>query len=136
MDVVLKAGVNTLKFTSETSEGGPNFDMFTFGVDGVEIYDGTQKMPDTTVALPAVPFRGGVSFNPRTGMLYTPRAGFAEVYFYDMSGTMRLGVSRNVKAGANTFELDRKLLPKGMYVVKVRIDGKNAAVSKFWNGVR
>ena len=136
VDVVLKAGVNTLKFTSETSEGGPNFDMFTFGVNGVEIYDGTQKLPDTTVALPAVPFRGGVTFNPSTGVLFTPHAGFAEIYFYDMSGTMRMGVSGNVKAGANTIELDRKLLPKGLYVVKVRIDGKNAAVSRFWHGVR
>jgi hypothetical protein len=136
VDVVLKAGVNTLKFTSETSEGGPNFDMFTFGVDGVEIYDGTQKLPDTTVAVPMVPFRSGVAFNPRTGMLYTPRAGFAEVYFYDMSGAMRMGVSGSVNAGANAINLDRKMLPKGMYVVKVRIDGKNAAVSKFWNESR
>ena len=136
VDVPLNAGVNTLKFTSETSEGGPNFDMFTFGIDGVEIYDGTQKLPDSTVDVPAVPFRSGVTFNPSTGVLFTPHAGFAEVYFYDMSGTMRMGVSGNVKAGSNTIMLDRELLPKGLYVVKVRIDGKNAAVSKFGHGVR
>ena len=136
VDVSLVAGVNTLKFTSVTSEGGPNFDMFTFGIDGVEIYDGSQQIPDATTPMPVVSPRGGVSFNPRTGMLYTPRAGFAEVYFYDMSGAMRMGVSGSVKTGANTIELDRNMLPRGMFVVKVRIDGKNAAVSKFWNEVR
>lgn len=136
VDVVLKAGVNTLKFTSETSEGGPNFDMFTFGIDGVEIYDGSQKLPDSTVGVPTVSFKSGVTFNPQTSMLYTPRAGFAEIYFYDMSGAMRMGVSGNVKAGTNTIKLDRELLPRGLYVVNVRIDGKNASVSKFWSGVR
>ena len=99
--------------------------MFTFGIDGVELYDGTQKLDDdSTTALPVIPFVGTVSFNPSTGMLFTPRAGFAEVYFYDMSGAMRMGISRNVSAGATTFALDRELLPKGMYVVKVKLDGK------------
>jgi rhamnogalacturonan endolyase len=66
--------------------------------------------------------------------LYTPKAGFAEVYVYDMSGAMRMGVSQNVNAGSTTISLDRELLPKGVYIVKVRIDGKNLAVSKFWKG--
>ena len=134
VDVKLVQGVNTLTFKSLTSDGGPNFDMFTFGIDGVEIYDGTQKVKDPTTALPVVPFKSGVVFNPATGVLFTPKAGFAEVYVYDMSGAMRMGVSRNVDAGSTTISLDRELLPKGMYMVKVRIDGKNLAVSKFWNG--
>jgi len=134
VDVKLVQGVNTLTFKSLTSDGGPNFDMFTFGIDGVELYDGTQKVKDPTTALPVVPFKSGVVFNPATGVLFTPKAGFAEVYVYDMSGAMRMGVSRNVDAGSTTVSLDRELLPKGMYMVKVRIDGKNLAVSKFWNG--
>ena len=134
VDVKLVQGVNTLTFKSLTSDGGPNFDMFTFGIDGVELYDGTQKVKDPTTALPVVPFKSGVVFNPATGVLFTPKAGFAEVYVYDMSGAMRMGVSRNVEAGSTTVSLDRELLPKGMYMVKVRIDGKNLAVSKFWNG--
>ena len=123
VDVSLNAGVNTLKFTSMTSDGGPNFDMFTFGIDGVELYDGTQKLPDPTPILTAVPFKGGLSFTPSTGVLFTPRAGFAEVYFYDMSGAVRLGVSKNVSTGSNTLAIDRGVLPKGMYVVKVKLDG-------------
>ena len=123
VDVKLEPGVNTFTFKSLTSDGGPNIDMFTFGIDGVELYDGTQELgPSEIVA--AVPFGGGVTFSPSTGVLFTPRAGFAEVYFYDMSGAMRMGVSRNVTAGATTFALDREMLPKGMYMVKVKLDGK------------
>jgi hypothetical protein len=124
VDVTLAAGVNKLTFTSLTSDGGPNFDMFTFGIDGVEIYDGTQKIPDSTDGLPAVPFKGIASFNPSTGVLFTPRAGFAEVYFYDMSGTMRMGVSGNVNSGLTSLNLDSEMLPKGVYVLKVKVDGR------------
>ena len=120
IDVNLKAGVNTFKFSSTTSEGGPNFDMFTFGIDGVEIYDGSQK----TVVGSIVPFKNGVNFNPSTGLLFTPRAGFAEVYFYDMAGNMRMGISKNVVAGSNEIDMEREVLPKGMYIVKVKLDGK------------
>jgi hypothetical protein len=108
--------------------------MFTFGIDGVELYDGTQEIGDTTsIALQGTPFRGGVKFNPSTGMLFTPHAGFAEVYLYDMSGAMRMGVSGNVTAGMSEISLDRELLPKGLYVVKVKFDGKLMQKSVFRN---
>ena len=132
IDVSLKAGVNTLKLSSATSDGGPNVDMFTFGIDGVELYDGSQGLTVNTV----VPFKSGVSFNSSTGILFTPRAGFAEVYIYDMSGAMRMGFSKNVMAGSNEFAFDREMLPKGIYTVNVKLDGKTVAVSRFWNGVR
>ena len=118
IDVKLNAGVNTIKLSSMTSDGGPNVDMFTFGIDGVVLYDGSQ-----TTTFPAFTSRNGASFNPSTGVLYSPYAGFAEVYFYDMSGMMRMGVSGNVNAGANTVAIDRDMLPKGMYVVKVKVNG-------------
>ena len=127
IDVVLQPGVNTLTFSSLSGDGGPNFDMFTFGTDGIEIYDGTQKVQSF---VPAAPNRSGVVFNPATGILFTPKAGFAEVYFYDVSGAMRLGISKNVVPGANTLALDRKVLPKGMYVVKVMLDGKLVSATK------
>jgi hypothetical protein len=124
IDVKLEVGVNTLKFSSMTSDGGPNFDMFTFGIDGVELYDGTQKIDTNTTIATFVPFKTGVTFNPSTDMLFTPKAGFAEVYFYDMAGNMRMGVSQNVSAGSTPMALDHDMLPKGMYVVKVKVDGK------------
>ena len=131
VDVKLVQGVNTLTFKSLSDEGGPNFDMFTFGIDGVELYDGSQKIKDPTTVLPVVPFKSGVVFNPSTGVLFTPKAGFAEVYLYDMSGAMRMGVSQNVNAGSTTISLDRELLPKGMYVVKIKLNGKAVFANKF-----
>ena len=131
VDVLLKAGVNTLTFSSTTSEGGPNFDMFTFGIDGVELYDGTQKIDTSTTTLPVVPFKSGVAYDLSTGVLFTPRAGFAEVYFYDMSGNMRVGISQNVSAGSTIMALDRDMLTKGVYVVKVKLDGKAVFAKKF-----
>ena len=122
IDVYLKMGVNTLRLSSMTSDGGPNVDMFTFGIDGVELYDGTQVVPPISIAPQT--FRSGVIFNVTTGTLFTPRAGFAEVYFYDMSGAVRMGISKNVTAGVNEFAIDRDALPKGAYTVKVKLDGK------------
>ena len=131
VDVKLVQGVNTLTFKSLTSDGGPNFDMFTFGIDGVELYDGTQKIDTSTTALPVIPFKSGVMFNPANGVLFTPKAGFAEVYFFDMSGAMRMGVSQNVAAGTSVLALDRNVLPKGTYLVKVMLNGKAVSVKKF-----
>ena len=122
IDVYLKMGVNTLRLSSMTSDGGPNVDMFTFGIDGVELYDGTQVVPPISIAPQT--FRSGVIFNVTTGTLFTPRAGFAEVYFYDMSGAVRMGISKNVTAGVNEFAIDRDALPRGAYTVKVKLDGK------------
>ena len=131
IDVKLVPGVNTLKLTSMTSEGGPNVDMFTFGIDGVELYDGTQKLDTSITVMPLVSFNSGVFFNPVSGVLFTPKAGYAEVYFYDMSGNVRMGMSKNVMAGTNEFTVDRDVLPKGMYVIKVKIDGKAVSAKKF-----
>ena len=105
--------------------------MFTFGIDGVEIYDGTQKVDNPTPVLPVVPFKSGVVFNPATGVLFTPKEGFAEVYVYDMSGAMRLGISKNVPAGSTAMALDQELLPKGIYLVKVKLNGKAVSTKKF-----
>ena len=135
IDVSLKAGVNTLKLSSMTSDGGPNVDMFTFGIDGVELYDGTQKITNQTM-MPVGSFKSGVVFDPATGVLFTPKAGFAEVYFFDMSGAMRMGVSRNVQAGSTSLSMDRDVLPKGMYIVSVKMDGKVVATSKFRSEAR
>ena len=133
IDVVLQPGVNTLTFSSLSGDGGPNFDMFTFGTDGIEIYDGTQKQPDSTekknpdstsAVSPLAPLKNLVTFDPQTGSLFTPWAGLAEIYFYDMSGAMRVGISRNVAAGVTSLASDFAMIPKGVYVIKVKLDGK------------
>ncbi|MBR1745754.1 MAG: carbohydrate-binding protein, partial [Fibrobacter sp.] len=124
----LAKGLNTITLKSTTADGGANVDVFYFDIEGVSAYAG-QVDEQTTIKPVAASVRGMV-FNPSTGVLYTPKAGLAEIYFYDMSGAMRLGVSRNVTAGATSVAYDRELLPKGMYVVKVKLDGKLVAATR------
>ena len=119
IDVTLKAGVNTLKLSSMTSDGGPNIDMFTFGIDGVELYDGTQK---TTIAASQT-FMPNV-YNPVTGILKTREAGFAEIYAFDVTGKLVGGISRNVTAGTSKVMFDREMLPRGAYMMVVKLNGK------------
>ena len=119
IDVTLKAGVNTLKLSSMTSDGGPNIDMFTFGIDGVELYDGTQK---TTIAASQT-FMPNV-YNPVTGILKTREAGFAEIYAFDVTGKLVGGISRNVTAGTSKVMFDREMLPRGAYMMVVKLNGR------------
>ena len=125
----LVKGLNTVTLKSSTADGGANVDLFYFDIDGVESYAGQVEEPTTVTSV--AQFRGTVRFSPSTGMLFTPRAGFAEIYFYDMSGNMRMGVSRNVVAGSSALALDYDSLSKGVYVVKVKLDGKAVFAEKF-----
>jgi hypothetical protein len=120
--VKLKAGVNTLKLTSMTSDGGPNVDMFTFGIDGVELYDGTQVV-DKPVSIAPQSFRPNV-YNPVTGILRTREAGLAEIYAFDVTGKLVGGISRNVTAGTSKVMFDREMLPRGAYMMVVKLNGR------------
>ena len=122
VDVKLKAGVNTLKLTSMTSDGGPNVDMFTFGIDGVELYDGTQVV-DKPVSIAPQSFRPNV-YNPVTGILRTREAGLAEIYAFDVTGKLVGGISRNVTAGTSKVMFDREMLPRGAYMMVVKLNGR------------
>ncbi|SHK24763.1 carbohydrate-binding protein [Fibrobacter sp. UWB12] len=128
VDVKLKAGVNTLKLTSMTSDGGPNVDMFTFGIDGVELYDGTQVL-DKPVSIAPQMFMPNV-YNPVTGILKTREAGLAEIYAYDMTGKLVSGISRNVTAGTSKVMFDREMLPRGAYMMVVKLNGHVISKSK------
>ena len=75
-------------------------------------------------SLPLVFFEGEVDYRPATGTFFSPVAGFAEIQFYDVSGTMRASISRDVTAGESRLALERGTLSGGMYVVKVKLDGK------------
>jgi rhamnogalacturonan endolyase len=44
---------------------------------------------------------------------------------------MRLGISKNVSAGSTAMALDQELLPKGMYLVKVKLNGKAVFAERF-----
>ncbi|WP_303733054.1 hypothetical protein [Fibrobacter succinogenes] len=122
IDVYLKMGVNTLKLSSMTSDGGPNVDMFTFGIDGVELYDGTQVV-DKPVSIAPQSFRPNV-YNPVTGILRTREAGLAEIYAFDVTGKLVGGISRNVTAGTSKVMFDREMLPRGAYMMVVKLNGR------------
>lgn len=117
VEITLVKGMNVLTLTSTAADGGANVDLFYFDIEGVKVYS-EDVMP--VVAVKSI--KSGVTLDPATGVLYTPKAGFAEVYLYDMTGAMRLGISRDVTAGENF--LDFGTLSKGLYVVKVMIDGR------------
>ena len=160
IDIVLSAGVNTLTLASLSTEGGPNVDMFSFGINGVKQYDGTQKIvggtsdssssgkkdgskklsnkngesDDEENGVDAIslnkPFVNNVSLNLKTGVLSSSRSGLAEILLYDMSGTLRMRVSRVVSAGSTRMIENGDVLPKGMYAVKVKFEGKLVSATR------
>jgi len=117
VEVTLVKGLNVLTLKSTSADGGANVDLFYFDIEGVGLY-----VEGSTTVVAVKPLQSGVKFNPVTGALFTPRAGLAEIYLYDMTGTMRCGITMNVPAGESSLDMD--VLPKGLYVVKVMIDGK------------
>lgn len=127
VEITLLKGINTLTLKSTSNDGGANVDLFYFDVEGVSQYiEGT-----TVVSLK--PALGGFAYNPSTGILFTPVSGFAEVYFYDLSGNMRLGMSKDVSVGSNSFGATHETLPKGMYLVQVKLGGKTVSAARFLN---
>ena len=115
--IELKEGKNTITLKSTVKNGGPDVDAFFFDIGGVEAI--VEK-----TSLPAVHFNEKFFYRPSTGTLFTSVSGFAEILFYDVSGTMRGAVSSYVPAGESVLAVDQGILPKGLYIVKVKLDGK------------
>lgn len=141
VNVSLSAGKNVIKLSSMTSDGGPNVDMFTFGLDGVEIYAG-QKVPepeqptdpedqDKPTGIAPIPFVGVNAYNPNTGILRTNRSGNAEIRIYDMRGHVVGSIYTSVPAGQSIVNIDRGILPQGNYMVQVMLNGKTIAKSRY-----
>ncbi|MCQ2092598.1 MAG: hypothetical protein MJY85_07950 [Fibrobacter sp.] len=131
VDVALKAGKNTIKLTSMTSDGGPNVDQFTFAMDGVEIF-ANQKVPENQSQRILTPIALGTnSYNPVTGVLRTNMSGDAEVLVYDVRGHIVGSIYKRVAAGMNNVRIDREMLTKGQYIVVVKVNGLAVAKSVF-----
>ena len=118
IDIKLKKDKNTITLKSTSKKGGADIDAFLFDISGVESY--TDKKSD---ALPVARLNPGFFYRPATGALFTSTPGFAEVQFYDISGTMRGSVSGYVQAGESVLALERGVLAAGMYIVKVKLNG-------------
>lgn len=130
VDVALKAGKNTIKLTSMTSDGGPNVDQFTFAMDGVEIY-ADQKVPEKTEAIAFMKASGLNAYNPNTGLLRANHSGSAQIVVFDVHGQVVGSIYTHVNAGLNLVNIDRDMLPQGQYFVKVDLDGKMISKGSF-----
>lgn len=140
--VKLAEGKNTLKLTAVSALGGPNVDLFYFDQADICLYrdyeSGKVKFEDENPEDPAavqsvVNVRGIVGYNPVSGVIRTSESGFAEVYYYDMSGTMKYGMSAEVPAGETLLKADGEMLPKGVYFVKVKFNGRMISKTKVSN---
>ena len=119
VDIELNKGENKITLKSTIDKGGPDVDALLFDIGGVKALE-EHTTPLPSVARP----NAGFFYRPATGTLFTDVSGFAEVLFYDVSGTLRGSVSAFVSAGTTVLAIDRGMLPRGMYVVKVKLDGK------------
>ena len=119
IDIELNEGENEITLKSTIKQGGPDVDAFYFDVGGVKIAE------EEASALPeVVHFDRGFFYRPSTGTLFSSVPGYAEVMFYDLSGAMRGAVSGHVTAGESVLALERGAFSEGMYVVKVKLNGK------------
>ncbi|MCQ2097865.1 MAG: hypothetical protein MJY87_08000, partial [Fibrobacter sp.] len=88
---------------------------------------------EMSTASRVVKVRGMNSYNAVTGIIFTAEAGFAEVYYYDMNGNMKYGMGADVPAGETMLKAESEALPKGMYFVKVKLNGRLIAKAKVTN---
>lgn len=129
--VTFVEGKNVIKLTSTSALGGPNIDLFYFDQADICLYRDHIEGP---TAIDVAKVQGINSYNVHTGVLRTATAGFAEVYYFDMLGNMRVGHSADVPAGESIFKVHEELLPKGTYMVKVKLNGQmisSGKISKF-----
>ena len=119
IEIKLKKGKNTITLKSTTKNGGADVDAFLFDIAGVESYKDKKSE-----ALPVAQLDRGFMYRPSTGTLFTSVPGFVEVLFYDASGAMRGAVSGYATAGESVLALENGVLPEGMYIVTVKLNGK------------
>ena len=140
--VALVEGKNTLKLTAVSALGGPNIDLFYFDQTGICLYRDyesgkvkfeEEKNDDPAAVKSVVKVPGVNGYNPITGMIRTSESGFAEVYYYDMSGVMKYGMGVDVPAGETMLKAESEILPKGIYFVKVKLNGRLIAKTKVSN---
>ncbi|MCQ2101994.1 MAG: hypothetical protein MJY98_02055 [Fibrobacter sp.] len=146
--VKLTEGKNVLTLSSITADGGANVDMLYFDKADICLYsdyesgkvkfeeektDNGETDEETNIASRVVKVRGMNSYNAVTGTILASEAGFAEVYYYDMKGDMKYGMGVDVPAGETMLKAESEILPKGMYFVKVKLNGRLIAKTKVSN---
>lgn len=126
--IKLKEGGNSLTLKSLSAEGGANVDMLYFDKENITLLGASSSENNGTDKFVANSFQN--LYNVKSGILRVQQAGFAEIYYFDLQGNMRVGHSSMVPAGESLFGIDTDMLPKGMYLVKVRLNGRVVSSQK------
>jgi rhamnogalacturonan endolyase len=66
----------------------------------------------------------GVYLNFADGTLVAREAGFARVNFFDMTGHQVASFAKNVPAGSSDLGRNINRLPEGVYMVRVKFNGR------------
>lgn len=148
MKVELVEGKNVMTLTAVSSQGGPNIDLFYFDQADICLYrdyesgkvkfeegddDPSEEQDSSSTVAVKTKIRGVNGYNAVTGTIRTTESGFAEVYYYDMNGEMKYGMGADVPAGETVLKAESEILPKGMYFVKVKFNGRLIAKTKVSN---
>ena len=66
----------------------------------------------------------GIHLNLADGTLIARESGYAQVDFFDMTGHQVARLARNVPAGASDLSREIRALPEGVYMVRVKFNGR------------
>ncbi len=116
VQLALVKGVNTVKFTSATSDGGPNIDKIRLIKPTSIVGKQKSKM-----------YKGEVKFNPQSSVIQIKNVGSGvKVELYSINGQRMM--SRYSNGGtADVLELSTHSLKSGQYLLKMESNG--------WSGV-
>lgn len=147
--VSLQKGLNVLYLKSLEEAGAPNIDQIGFDVEGVVLFEDSTQLSaiDTLSAEVAGDSSGttgltrgdytaeddfagnmriaaGIHLNLADGTLIARESGYAQVDFFDMTGHQVACLARNVPAGASDLSREIRALPEGVYMVRVKFNGR------------
>ena len=147
--VSLQKGLNVLYLKSLEEAGAPNIDQIGFDVEGVVLFEDSTQLSaiDTLSAEVAgdssgttgltrgdytaeddfagnIRIAAGIHLNLADGTLIARESGYAQVDFFDMTGHQVARLARNVPAGASDLSREIRALPEGVYMVRVKFNGR------------
>jgi rhamnogalacturonan endolyase len=150
VSVNLKAGLNILYLKSLEENGAPNLDQLGFDVPGVSLYESASQLSEIDTLQESTDVKdssgitalhpgnfsaeddfagnlrlaSGVYMNLNDNTIIAHYGGNLEVGFFDMMGHQVARFAKNIPAGSSDLSEQVKVLPKGIYMVQVKFNGK------------
>lgn len=125
ISIPLKAGVNSLKLESITSDGGPNLDQLEFNLSNIVLWE-----EGTWISNAKVP-KESFSYNIYSGALNSNQAGIVEINVFDLQGKLILSKKQFIPQGTSQISLEKKNLSRAFYWVQIRFNQKNISYQKW-----